>query len=143
MIRPVSILILFATMALSVSAQTEAPCAEVAPTPPATGADLGIVIHSNDPETVWNAFRFANYAAAQNEKVRVFLLAKGVEAQNLGTKDFDVEGMMEEFVAAGGEILACGTCLKLRNSEGTALCPLSTMADLYDIVKRSDRVITF
>ena len=92
---------------------------------------------------MWNAFRFANHAAGQKDKVRVFLLARGVEAQNLGTKKFDVEGLMNEFVANGGEILACGTCLKLRNSEGTALCPLSTMADLYDIVKRSEKVITF
>jgi len=42
----------------------------------------------------------------------------------------------------GGEIFACGTCLKIRNSEGTEICPLSTMNDLYKIVKESDKVIT-
>ncbi|HMQ77347.1 MAG TPA: DsrE family protein [Flavobacteriales bacterium] len=125
------------------SAQTEVLGAEATKTASTTGSDLGIVIHSNDPETVWNAFRLANHAAGQKDKVRVFLLAKGVEAQNLGNKDFDVEAMMKKFVDAGGEILACGTCLKLRNTEGTALCPLSTMADLYEIVKRSDKIITF
>jgi uncharacterized protein involved in oxidation of intracellular sulfur len=50
---------------------------------------------------------------------------------------------MQAFVDNGGQILACGTCLKLRYSEGTELCPLSTMKDLHDIVKESDKVVTF
>lgn len=50
---------------------------------------------------------------------------------------------MQTLVDKGGEILACGTCLKIRNSEGSDICPLSTMQDLYDIVTESDRVLTF
>jgi uncharacterized protein involved in oxidation of intracellular sulfur len=46
-------------------------------------------------------------------------------------------------VQAGGKIQACGTCLKLRQSQGTELCPLSTMADLYEIIRDSDRVVSF
>lgn len=39
---------------------------------------LGICIYSNDPESVWNAFRFANYSIKQfQDEVRVFLLGKG------------------------------------------------------------------
>lgn len=49
---------------------------------------------------------------------------------------------MELFVSKGGEIFACGTCLKIRNSGGTELCPLSTMKDLYEIIRDSDRVIS-
>lgn len=30
-----------------------------------------------------------------------------------------VTGQMNELVEKGGKILACGTCLKIRNSEGT------------------------
>ena len=44
---------------------------------------------------------------------------------------------------AGGEFLACGTCLKLRESEGSEICPLSTLKDLYEIVRDSDRLVTF
>ena len=40
---------------------------------------LGIVIYSNDPETVWNAFRFGNFSRKQGDEVKIFLLAKGVE----------------------------------------------------------------
>jgi uncharacterized protein involved in oxidation of intracellular sulfur len=50
---------------------------------------------------------------------------------------------MQKFVDAGGAILACGTCLKLRRSEGTELCPLSTLQDLYEMVRDSDRVVSF
>jgi uncharacterized protein involved in oxidation of intracellular sulfur len=44
---------------------------------------IGIVIHSNDIETVWNVFRLANYAIGEGDTVTVFLLAKGVELDNL------------------------------------------------------------
>ena len=47
------------------------------------------------------------------------------------------------FLEAGGRILACGSCLKLRNSTGSELCPLSTMKDLHGMVREADRVLTF
>lgn len=106
-------------------------------------SNLGIVIYSNDTETVWNAFRLANFALTQKDTVNIFLLGKGVEAQNLTSDKFDVKKQMETFVAVGGQILACGTCLKIRNEQGTQLCPLSTLADLYAIIKQSDKIITF
>jgi len=43
----------------------------------------------------------------------------------------------------GGKILACGTCIKSRNQEGTEMCPINTMKDMYDIVKESDKIVTF
>ena len=39
-------------------------------------------------------------------------------------------------------ILACGTCLKLRNSPGTELCPLSTMKDLHELIRDSDKLVS-
>jgi uncharacterized protein involved in oxidation of intracellular sulfur len=104
---------------------------------------LGIVVYSTDAETVWNAFRFGSFALKQGDSVRIFLLAKGVDCQKLDTEDFKITEQMQAFVDSGGEIQACGTCLKLRKSEGTELCPLSTMQDMYDIVKESDKVLTF
>lgn len=56
---------------------------------------------------------------------------------------FNVREQAEALLGAGGRILACGTCLKLRNSEGSEMCPLSTMKDLYEMVKDADRVLTF
>ena len=104
---------------------------------------LGIVIYSTDAETVWNAFRLGNFALKEGDKVKVFLLAKGVECDQLDTEQFVVTDQMQQLVDNGGEILACGTCLQIRDKEGTEMCPLSTMKDLYDIVKSSDKVVTF
>jgi uncharacterized protein involved in oxidation of intracellular sulfur len=52
---------------------------------------------------------------------------------------------MKTSVDNGGEIYACGTCLKLRqrHSTGSEMCPLSTMQDLYDLINWSDKLVTF
>lgn len=104
---------------------------------------LGMVIYSDDVETVWNAFRLGAFALKQGDEVSVFLLAKGVECQSLNTPQFNVAALMDEFAAAGGKILACGTCLKLRHTEDAGVCDISTMADLYSLVRDSDKVLTF
>ncbi|MDP2303320.1 MAG: DsrE family protein [Ignavibacteria bacterium] len=103
---------------------------------------LGIIIYSTDAETVWNAFRLGVFSLKEGDKVKAFLLAKGVECENLVNDKFNVKEQMQLFVDNHGEILACGTCLKIRNSEGSELCPLSTMKDLYEIIKDSDKVIS-
>ena len=104
---------------------------------------LGIVLYSSDPETVWNAFRLGNFALGQQDQVKVFLLAKGVECDSLDAEQFKVREQMQGLVDQGGEILACGTCLKLRHSAGSELCPLSTMQDLYELIRDSDKVVSF
>jgi len=103
---------------------------------------LGIVIYSSDSETVWNAFRLGVFSLKEGDKVKAFLLAKGVECEKLVEDKFNVLEQMQLFVDNGGEILACGTCLKIRNSEGSELCPLSTMKDLYELIRDSDKVIS-
>jgi uncharacterized protein involved in oxidation of intracellular sulfur len=103
---------------------------------------LGIVIYSNDPETVWNAFRLGNFALNKGDRVKVFLLAKGVECESLDTEEFKVTKEIESFIT-GGEIMACGTCLKMRQSEGSEICPLSSMNDLYQLIKTCDKIISF
>lgn len=131
------------TTIIAANAQTAANCGDTKTVNKMEKSNLAIVIYSNDTETVWNALRLANYALTQKDTVKIFLLGKGVEAQSLSSEKFDVKKQMETFAAAGGEILACGTCLKIRNSEGSALCPMSTMADLYAIIKQSEKIITF
>ena len=104
---------------------------------------IGIVVYSNDSETVWNGFRFANFALKEGDKIKVFLLGKGVECESLDTDKFKVTEQMRTLVDNGGDIFACGSCLKIRQSEGSEVCPLSTMKDLYEIVKESGKVVTF
>ncbi|MBS0588983.1 MAG: DsrE family protein [Proteobacteria bacterium] len=104
---------------------------------------LGIIIYSNDPETVWNAFRLGIFSRKQGDIVSVFLLGKGVEVESLDRDKFDITGQIHSFLDIGGAILACGTCLKLRQSEELGICPISTMQDLYTLIHDSDKVLSF
>lgn len=104
---------------------------------------LAIVIHSNVAETVWNAIRLANFAKKEGDSVSIFLLAQGVEVEKLNSEKFQITEQLQSFLEQGGIILACGTCIKLRNQSESELCPLSTMADLYELVSKSEKVITF
>ena len=104
---------------------------------------LGLVIYSTDAEAVWNAFRLGVFALKQGDSAKAFLLAKGVECEKFdAAAPVNVKEMMQSFVDNGGQILACGTCLKLRNSQGSELCPLSTMKDLYELIRDCDRVVS-
>lgn len=104
---------------------------------------LGIIIYSNDPETVWNAFRFGSFAIKQGNHVKVFLTGRGVEAEDLDTEQFKVTELIKDFAAVGGAVFACGTCLKLRSKGGSDYCPLSNMKTMLEIVEESDKVLTF
>lgn len=104
---------------------------------------LGIILSHTEPETVFNALRLANFSLKQGDSVRIFLVGKGVEMDQILDAKFNVREQAQAVLAAGGEFLACGTCLKLRESGGSEVCPLSTLKDLYEIVRDSDRLLTF
>ena len=70
-------------------------------------------------------------------------MGKGVEYQNISTEKFNTIAQAEEFMQSGGKVYACGSCIKLRNKEGSQMCPINTMKDMYDIIKESERVVTF
>ena len=104
---------------------------------------LGIVIYSDHPETVWNAFRLANFSLNNKDQVKVFLMAQGVESESIGNEQFNILGQMNKFLDANGTLLACGTCIEIRKKDSTELCPMSSMGDLYDIINESDKLISF
>ncbi len=104
---------------------------------------IGIVIASNDPETCWNALRYGNFALGQGDKVKVFFMGKGVEYQKTSTEKFNAVEQAEKLIQAGGKVYACGSCIRSREQESSEICPISTMKDMYEIVKESDKVVTF
>lgn len=103
---------------------------------------LGMIVMQTDPETVFNALRLALYSLKQGDEVRIFLSGKGVEIDRIEDPKFDVKEQARKFLEAGGQFLACGACLKLRDSDGSEICPLSTLKDQYELVRESDRVVT-
>jgi len=104
---------------------------------------IGVLLSSSDPETAWNAFRFANTAGQGGHDVRVFLMGKGVEAVSLRSPTFDVGEQVRKFADRGGAVLACGTCLEHRKQDAGASCSASTMRSFLDIVVSTDRVVSF
>jgi len=104
---------------------------------------VGVVVSTNDVETCWNALRYANFCLSQKDEVKVFFMGKGVEYQKISTEKFNTIEQAEKLMQSGGKIYACGSCIKSREQDGSEMCPISTMKDMYDIVKESDRVVTF
>lgn len=103
---------------------------------------LGMVITQTDPETVYNGLRLALYSLQQGDEVRIFLSGRGVEIDQIEDLRFNVRELAAQVLDAGAEFLACGTCLQIRNSEGTEICPLSTLKDHYEVVRDSDKLVT-
>ena len=47
---------------------------------------VGIVVHSSDAETAWNAFRFGSFALKKGGAARAVLLGEGAGAESLDTR---------------------------------------------------------
>ena len=110
---------------------------------------LGVIIYSSDPETIWNALDLANYAQQQGDKAKVFLVGKGVETPTLSRTEgyarqpFKIEEQMRTFIGKGGQLLSSGKCLEFRDLGLPDMCVLSSIDNLYDMIKESDKVVTF
>ena len=103
---------------------------------------LAIILKSNDPETAWNSLRLGNTALGAGHEVSVFLMGSGVEVEEIKSKKFDVSEVLKKFLDNKGNLLACGTCLKVRQQEA-GVCPISTMPQLVQLIADSDKVVTF
>lgn len=104
---------------------------------------IGIILETKEYEKAWNAFRFAVTAKKQGHKVKVFLMGEAVECEGLTHEKYNVDEQLKAFVNIGGEIHACGTCLKSRQLNETDACPISTMIDCVNLVVWADKTVTF
>lgn len=104
---------------------------------------FGIILETKEYEKAWNAFRFAVTSKKKGHEVKVFLMGEAVECEGLIHDKYNVDEQLKKFIQEGGEILACGTCLKSRNKESTESCPLSTMVDCMKMVEWADKTVTF
>jgi len=102
-----------------------------------------LVINTTETESVWNALRFGSAALSRGHEASIFLLGPAVEIAEIGDEKFDVQTLLLRFDEMGGVALSCGTCLRLREMDANAVCPMSTMDDLVRLTEESDRVLTF
>jgi sulfur relay (sulfurtransferase) complex TusBCD TusD component (DsrE family) len=104
---------------------------------------IGIIIETKEYEKAWNAFRFAVTAIKQGHETKVFLMGEAVECEGLTHEKYNVDEQLRNYINAGGELLACGTCLKSRHLEGSEACLISTMVDCVNVVVWADKTVTF
>jgi sulfur relay (sulfurtransferase) complex TusBCD TusD component (DsrE family) len=102
-----------------------------------------LILNSDHPETVWNAFRLASAVLSRGHQVTVFLLGPAVEVERLGDERFNVHRLLRRFDELGGVTLSCGTCLRIRQREASEWCPVSTMDDLVRLSEEADHVLVF
>lgn len=104
---------------------------------------IGIIIETKEFEKAWNAFRFAVTALKQGHETKVFLMGEAVECEGLTHDKYNVDEQLRLYSSLGGEILACGTCLKSRQLDDSTSCPISTMVDCLNVVIWADKMVTF
>lgn len=105
---------------------------------------LAIVISTKHAETNWNAFRLANLSLKKGDEVNIFLLGEGVEYDKFSSEKFNIRGQVDALLQSNkAKIVACGTCMKLREQQSTEACPIGRLEDFYSLVANSDKVITF
>jgi sulfur relay (sulfurtransferase) complex TusBCD TusD component (DsrE family) len=104
---------------------------------------IGIILETKEYEKAWNAFRFGITALKHEYEVKMFLMGEAVECESLTHERYDVGDKLKDFVFHGGEIFACGTCLKSRQLCETETCPISTMNDCVSLVAWADKMVTF
>lgn len=106
-------------------------------------ARIGVILETKEHEKAWNAFRFGITARQQGHEVKFFLMGEAVECEALTHEKYNVSELLRRFVAEGGEVLACGTCLKSRMLAGSEVCPMSNMSDCVEVVLWADKMVTF
>ena len=93
---------------------------------------LTIVLSTTHTETNWNALRLANLALKKGDEVSLFLLGEAVEYENASSDRFNIKQQIDTFLKSDkAKIVACGTCMNLRNQ------------DFYSLISTSDKVLTF
>jgi uncharacterized protein involved in oxidation of intracellular sulfur len=110
---------------------------------------LGIIVSSNDPETLQNALEFASFSLSKKDSVKVYLLGKGVELEVHGKMEgyyqqpVKTTEYVKKFIDGGGQILASKKCFEFRQLGVPEFCTVSSVGDLYNMIQESDRILTF
>ena len=127
----------------SSSCQLFTACENVTAFSKSRAPDIGIVISSGDPETVWNGLRLAIASQSKGDTVVIFVIGKAEDVFMNDTSKFEIPKTSQQFVGNGGDIYACATCAKMRHTENVQMCTITSIFDLYEIVKRSKKIISF
>ncbi|MBA2849048.1 sulfur reduction protein DsrE [Thermosulfuriphilus ammonigenes] len=65
-----------------------------------------ILISSDNPEVVWNAFRISNLILDQGDQASVFLNGPSVAYQKIDSQRFPIRKLARDLVLKGGHLWA-------------------------------------
>lgn len=101
-----------------------------------------MIISQNTPEVVWNAFRLANMMLQGMEDVSIFFNGPSVKYEESDSKQFPLKELAKIFTLSEGSLFAWGKLMDLHGvKEGYH--KRSTQKVLYDLIKESDKTISF
>ncbi len=141
--RLIFLIVLILFTAKSGNTQILTGCEGVTAFNKASSPDIGIIISSGDAETVWNALRLATFSQSKGDSVVIFVVGKALDVYMHDTSKYKIEELCNKFFYNGGSIYACATCARQRHTENVPSCTITSIVDLYEIVKRSKKVLTF
>jgi tRNA 2-thiouridine synthesizing protein D len=127
----------------NVYSQLFSGCEGVAAFDKSRSPDIGIIISSGDAETVWNALRLATFSQSKGDSVVIFIVGKALDVYMHDTSKFKIDELCHTFMYNGGDVYACATCAKQRHTENVPSCTITSIVDMYEIIKRSKKVLTF
>jgi sulfur relay (sulfurtransferase) complex TusBCD TusD component (DsrE family) len=105
---------------------------------------LVIILSTKHEETNWNALRLANLALNRGDVVTIFLTGEGVEYEKVSSSQFNIKEQVGKFLRSdNAKVVACGTCMAIRKQGNSKECPEGGIEDLYDLIAKNDKVITF
>lgn len=106
---------------------------------------IGILISTNDAETLWNAFRFGVLCLNMDyeNEVTIFLNSNATAYEEADSQKFNIKELAKSFVLGGGKIIGCQKSMGMRRLEGNEVFQKGSQKDLYDLMVKSDKFICF
>jgi hypothetical protein len=103
----------------------------------------GILLTTREPRQVWGALRAANADLKSGRLVRVVAAGDGLLLPRVRSPRHNLPRALREFLDRRGVVHSVGTCIGLRYRDGEDACIESTLADMVEVVRDSDRVLVF
>lgn len=104
--------------------------------------NITLMLTTDVPEVLWNAFRMANMLLEQDHEVRIFLNGPSVNYASLSSEAFPLAELARIFTLSEGILMACGKMLDLHGvTDG--FHQRATQKDLIDLITGSDRFVSF
>ena len=103
---------------------------------------ITMIICQDSPEVLWNSFRLANMMLEGMDDVSMFLNGPSVRYEELESERFPLKELAKIFTLSEGELFAWGKLLELHGvKEGYH--KKATQKKLYELIKESDKIISF